>query len=275
MASPCEILVETRDHVLAKKLIHIAANEAWRIERKFSRYRDDNILYQIHHACGGPVEIDDELALLLNFSEKCYQLTDGMFDITSGVLRRIWKFDCSDNIPTQKQIDALRLLIGWGKVSWQQPFITLPEGMELDLGGIGKEYAVDRAAVLISQVSDLPVLINFGGDLYATKPPNSRESWQVGIESIGGLNKTGIIQVKSGGIATSGDARRYLERDGIRYSHVLNPKTGWPVQGAPKSVTVASPRCTDAGFLSTTAMLNGVAAKSFLEAQGVPYWIQN
>jgi len=275
MASPCEVLVDTRDYVLAKKLVHIAANEAWRIEQKFSRYRNDNVLYHIHHASGARVKVDNELALLLNFADQCYQLTDGMFDITSGVLRRAWTFDCSDNIPTQQQVDDLRPRIGWEKVSWQQPFISLPVDMELDLGGIGKEYAVDRAALLISQASDIAALINFGGDLYATKPPMSRESWQVGIESIGGLNKTGVIQIKSGGIATSGDARRYLERDSIRYSHVLNPKTGCPVEGAPKSVTVASPRCTDAGFLSTTAMLNGKEAKSFLEAQDVAYWIQN
>jgi len=274
MASPCEILIETHDYALAKKLVQIAADEAWRIEQKFSRYRNDNILYHIHHACGEPVEVDDELTPLLNFAEQCYQLTDGMFDITSGILRRAWKFDCSDNIPTHRTIDELRSLIGWEKVSWQPPFISLPVGMELDLGGIGKEYAVDRAALLISQVSDIAILINFGGDLYATKPPKSRESWQVGIESIDGWNKTGVIKIKSGGIATSGDARRYLERDGIRYSHVLNPKTGWPVEEGPKSVTVAAPRCIDAGFLSTTAMLNGKEAKSFLEVQEVQYWLQ-
>jgi len=274
MASPCEVLIETCDYEFALKLTKIAAKEAWRIEHKLSRYRNDNILYQIHHARGELVEVDDELTLLLNFADQCYQLTEGMFDITSGVLRRAWKFDCSDNVPSQQQIDTLLPLIGWGKVYWQQPFIALPQDMELDLGGIGKEYAVDRAALLITQCTDVPVLINFGGDLYATKPPSTRESWQIGVESIGGLDKAGVIQLKSGGVATSGDARRYLVCDGIRYSHVLNPKTGWSVENTPNSVTVAMPRCIEAGFLSTAAMLHGQEAGEFLEAQDVLFWIQ-
>ena len=274
MASPCEVLIDADDAQLASEITEIIADEAWRIEQKFSRYRDDNILYQIHNAKGKTVEVDDELAHLLNFSQQCYQLSDGLFDITSGVLRRIWKFDGSDKIPTRKQAKALLKYIGWNKVTWQQPCITLPEGMEIDLGGIGKEYAVDRAAMLVAEKTDKPCLINFGGDLFATRPPLSRSDWQVGIESIGGSDKTGLIQIKAGGIATSGDAKRYLERDGKRYSHVLNPATAWSVNHAPKSVTVAAPRCIEAGFLSTMAMLKGKEAKSFLQAQDVLFWIQ-
>jgi len=274
MASPCEVLIEADDAQLASQVTEVVANEAWRIEQKFSRYRDDNILYQIHKANGKPVEVDEELSHLLNFSQQCFQLSNGLFDITSGVLRRIWKFDGSDKIPTRKQAKALLKNIGWDKVIWDQPFFTLPDGMEIDLGGIGKEYAVDKAALLAAEKTDKPVLINFGGDLFATKPPLSRKAWQVGVESIGGSDKTGLIQIEAGGIATSGDAQRYLERDGKRYSHVLNPKTAWSVSHAPKSVTVAAPRCIEAGFLSTMAMLKGKDAKSFLQAQDVLFWIQ-
>jgi len=274
MASPCEVLIEADDAQLASRITDLVANEAWRIEQKFSRYRDDNILYQIHNAKGKTVEIDEELSYLLNFSQQCFQLSDGLFDITSGVLRRIWTFDGSDKIPTRKQAKTLLNNIGWDKVSWKPPYLTLPEGMEIDLGGIGKEYAVDKAALLAAAITDKPVLINFGGDLFATKPPLTRKAWQVGVESIGGSDKTGLIQIAAGGIATSGDAQRYLERDGKRYSHVLNPKTGWSVAHAPRSVTVAAPRCIEAGFLSTMAMLKGKEAKSFLQAQDVLFWIQ-
>ena len=275
MASPCEVLIESSDGQLADKITDIVATEAWRIEQKFSRYRHDNLLYQIHHAKGKTIEVDEELAHLLNFSQQCYQLSDGLFDITSGVLRRIWIFDGSDNIPSRKQAKVLLKLIGWDKVSWQPPYIRLPEGMQIDLGGIGKEYAVDKAAMLASKETDKPILVNFGGDIFATKAPLSREAWQVGVESIGGSDKTGLIQIKAGGIATSGNAKRYLERDGKRYSHVLNPNTGWPVSHAPKSVTVAAPSCIEAGFLSTMAMLKGKQAESFLQAQGVLFWIQD
>ena len=274
MASPCEVLIETDDAQLATAITEIVANEAWRIEQKFSRYRDDNILYQIHHAEGGQVAVDEELSLLLDFAQQCYELSDGLFDISSGVLRRIWTFDCSDKVPTHKQSKALLKNIGWNKITWQPPFITVPKGMEIDLGGLGKEYAVDKAGKLSAEATDQPVLINFGGDLFATRPPLSRDSWHVGIETIGGSNKTGLIKIKSGGVATSGDENRYLEREGKRYSHVLNPKTGRSVTNAPKSVTVASPSCIEAGFLSTLAMLHGKEARSFLKAQNVLFWIQ-
>jgi thiamine biosynthesis lipoprotein len=274
MASPCEVLIETDDAKLASEITKIAASEAWRIEQKFSRYRDDNILYQIHHAEGKRVEVDEELSLLLDFAQQCYQLSNGLFDISSGVLRRIWTFDCSDNVPTHKQSKALLKSIGWQKITWQPPFITVPKGMEIDLGGLGKEYAVDKAGKLAAEATDEPVLINFGGDLFATQPPHSRDAWHVGIETIGGSNKTGLIKIKSGGVATSGDEKRYLERDGKRYSHVLNPKTGRSIANAPKSVTVASPTCIEAGFLSTLAMLHGKEARSFLKAQDVLFWIQ-
>jgi thiamine biosynthesis lipoprotein len=274
MASPCEVLIETDNSQLASDITKIVAGEAWRIEQKFSRYRKDNILYKIHHSKGKKIKVDEEFALLLNFSQQCYELSDGLFDITSGVLRKIWTFDGSDNIPTHKQCEALLKKIGWHKVVWQPPYLTLPVGMEIDLGGVGKEYAVDKAGKLAAEATDKPVLINFGGDLFATKPPLSRESWQVGIESIGGTDKSAIINITRGGIATSGDANRYLERNGRRYSHVLNPKTGRSVSNAPRSVTVASPSCIEAGFLSTLAMLQGKEAKSFLQAQSVLFWIQ-
>jgi len=267
MASPCEVLIETDDAQLASKITKIAANEAWRIGQKFSRYRDDNILYQIHHAEGEKVEVDSELSLLLDFSQQCYQLSDGLFDISSGVLRRIWTFDCSDKIPTHKQSKALLKNIGWRKITWQPPFITVPKDMEIDLGGLGKEYAVDKAGKLAEEVTAQPVLINFGGDLLATKTPLSRDAWHVGVEAIGGSDKTGLIKIKAGGIATSGDENRYLERDGKRYSHVLNPKTGRSVTDAPKSVTVAAPSCIEAGFLSTLAM----CTRCFILDTGINY----
>lgn len=274
MASPCETLIDTDDKQLAEKITRIVAHEAWRIEQKFSRYRDDNILYRIHHANGNTISVDDELSLLLDFAQQCYELSDGLFDITSGVLRRAWTFDGSDNVPDQQQTDALLQYIGWDKVSWHTPDLSLPQGMEIDLGGIGKEYAVDKAGLLAAEATDRPVLINFGGDLFATKAPHERESWQVGIESIGGSDKTAVITIKSGGIATSGDAKRFLQCDGKRYSHVLNPKTGRSVEQAPQSVTVAAPSCIEAGFLSTLAMLHGKHAKEFLQAQDVLFWIQ-
>ena len=146
MASPCEVLVDARQRRTALRLLEAAAAETFRIERKFSRYRDDNIVHEIQHSLGRPIQVDDETAALLDFADRCYRLSDGRFDVTSGVLRRVWRFDGSDRLPAPEAVTAIRPFVGWEKVCWTSPTLVVPEGMEIDFGGIGKEYAVDRAA---------------------------------------------------------------------------------------------------------------------------------
>ena len=179
MASPCEILMDLDDNLLANKLLKLAQQEAKRIEQKFSRYRNDNIIYQINNSQGKPVKLDEETAKLLDYADQCYQLSDGKFDITSGVLRQVWKFDGSNNIPSKKDVNTIICNVGWEKVSWQSPYVTLPKNMEIDLGGVGKEYAVDRTALLLIQHTPASLLINFGGDLYIT----GRRSNEIGRAS--------------------------------------------------------------------------------------------
>lgn len=280
MASPCEILLEIKKKAEARQLVQLAAEEALRIEHKFSRYRTDNIIYQINQAAGEPIKVDAETAALLDYAQQCYALSEGMFDVTSGVLREVWHFDGSANVPEAKAVDALLSRIGWDKVSWHAPTIALHPGMEIDLGGIGKEYAVDRTAKLLQQHTDASLLINYGGDLVATGARRDGSGWVVGVEdpqhavtlpASPHATQTQYELVR-GGIATSGDARRYLLKDGIRYSHILDPRTGWPVRDAPHSVTVVAGTCTEAGILSTLAMLHGAAAEDFLQQQEVTYW---
>jgi thiamine biosynthesis lipoprotein len=146
--------------------------------------------------------------------------------------------------------------------------------MEIDLGGIGKEYAVDRVAGILSEAAACSVVVNFGGDLAVTRPPQQRRAWRVGIEAVsatGGKGET-VLQVRSGALATSGDSRRFLLKDGVRYSHILDPRSGWPVEGAPRSVTVAADTCTESGMLSTLAILEGYNAETFLDGEEVKYW---
>ncbi len=274
MASPCEVIVETTDKTLAQQLLSIVSTEAWRIEQKFSRYRDDNIVYQINNNPEQAVEVDTETAQLLNFAEQLYQLSNGLFDITSGVLRRAWTFDGSDLVPDHKDIQNILTHVGWQKLSWQPPHLTLMHHMQIDFGGIGKEYAVDRCIQKVQQVSDAACLINFGGDLAVTRARQQQTPWLVGIESTEDTRKVAqeAIQLKKGAIATSGDVRRYLLKEGVRYGHILNPKTGWPVEQAPRSVTVAAATCTEAGMLATLAMLQGAACERFLDEEDIQYW---
>lgn len=274
MGSPCELLVDTDRASETEHLTNLVAAEAWRIEDKLSRYIDGNAIDRINRSDGRWLELDDETARLIDFSETLYELSGHRFDITSGVLRRVWRFDGSDNVPSESAVDEIMVHVGWHHVDWKRPKLRLPAGMEIDLGGVGKEYAVDRCATLLGSSTDTAVLINFGGDLVATRAPDKRGHWSVGIETTDASGRPAerIINLAVGAMATSGDARRFLLRDGIRYGHILDPTTGWPVQGAPRSITVAADSCTQAGMLSTIAMLEGECAEQFLEEQGVQFW---
>jgi thiamine biosynthesis lipoprotein len=273
MASPCEILFENADRADALELGALAAHEAWRVEHKYSRYRDDSVVAWIHSNRGIEIDVDDETASLIDFARQCFELSDGLFDITAGVLRGAWQFDGSDRIPAAAAVRTLLPMIGFDKLHWQSPHLLLPLGMELDFGGFGKEYAVDRAYDLLAAQRSAPFLVNFGGDLRANKSP-LQGPWQVGIERPDADRDAAmVLELEHGALATSGDSRRFLLRDGIRYGHVLDPHTGWPVPHSPRSVTVAASSCTEAGLLSTLALLRGAQAQAFLQEQGVRYWL--
>jgi FAD:protein FMN transferase len=273
MGAPCEVQVETRDSMLAARLAQIGEIEARRIEAKYTRYKPTGVVWVINNAGGKPVEVDEETAGLLDYAGQVHALSEGRFDVTSGALRRAWTFDGSDRVPEAAEIAALMPFIGWGKLCWERPRLTVPPGMEIDLGGICKEYAVDRAAMAITATSDCPALVNFGGDLRTTRA-KTRARWAVAIESMDPAKAAGgLLHIDQGAIATSGDAKRFLLRHGKRYSHILDPRTGWPVESPPRSVTVAARTCVQAGTLSTLAMLLGPDAEVFLKAEGVEAWV--
>ena len=280
LGSPCEVLLDVDDRDEAAALGQAAAGEAARIEGKWSRYRDDNLIHEINHGAGRPVTVDDETAGLLDFAARCFVLSEGRFDVTSGVLRRAWTFDGSANVPTRTCVAALLPLVGWDKVAWHKPNLALPAGMELDLGGLGKEYAVDRAAQLLSLRTTAAVLVNFGGYLRALGARRDGRPWRVGVERpVAAAGEPAApaldLELEQGALATSGDSRRYLLKDGLRYPHILDPRTGWPVMDAPRSVTVLADACLEAGLLATLAMLQGAGARAFLAGQGARHWVQD
>jgi FAD:protein FMN transferase len=278
MASPCEVLVEGGTAEPARTLLRIAQDEALRIESKFSRYRADSVVSRLNASQGRPMEVDEETASLLDFAAQCHALSEGRFDVTSGVLRAAWRFEANARLPEPALVEQLCQRVGWHRLTWQRPRLTLPQGMELDFGGIGKEYAVDRVLALLTKQARVPLLVNFGGDLAVSGPRRDGAPWQVGIEEPDSatraprLRAAGMIELSSGALATSGDARRCLRVDGKRYGHILDPRTGWPVPGAPRSVTVAAPTCSEAGVVATLAMLQGANAETWLAAQGLPHW---
>lgn len=274
MNSPCEIQLDCDDVNLARDLGLLAEAEAARIEAKYSRYKQDSLLSQVNRSNGKPVPVDTEMMALLAYADSCYRLSNGLFDITSGVLRRIWRFDGSQKLPSNDEVEALRPFIGWDKVELGAHSVTLPTGMEIDFGGLGKEYAVDRTVMLLAAETDIPLLVNFGGDLRVSGPHSDGSPWRIAIESVETEGKSeGRVDMRAGALTTSGDARRFLLKDGVRYSHILNPLTGRPVMGAPRSVTVAAATCLEAGIMSTLAMIKGHEAEQFLRDEGLAAWV--
>jgi thiamine biosynthesis lipoprotein len=294
MASDCQVLMECADWLLAARLLEGVQRECKRIEHKFSRYRADSLIAQIHAAQGQPVTVDAETARLLDFADQLYRLSEGAFDISSGVLREVWQFDGSDRVPSTEAVNTCLARVGWSKAGWQSPQLTLPQGMQIDLGGIGKEYAVDRCFDWLASQFDGAFLINFGGDLRARGPRLSGQAWQVGIESISQpdakqatfsttthrktTNAAAQLALITGAVATSGDSQRYVMYQGQRLGHILDPRTGWPVQHAPHAITVYAQTCTQAGMVATLAMLQGANAATFLaeqqQLQEIQSWMQ-
>jgi thiamine biosynthesis lipoprotein len=285
MASPCSVQLDGVDERAMRMAAHAAIAEVQRIEHKYSRYRADSVVCRINANAGqAPILVDSETFSLLQFADKLWSQSDGLFDITSGVLRRAWDFKTAQ-LPTQGALDALLPLVGWnhvalhadstpalgGGVRLRQP------GMELDFGGFGKEYAADRAAAVLMGHGLRHALVNLGGDLHALDsrglPDLAGQPWHIAITHPRPKDGTTVLArqaLAAGGLATSGDYERFFIRDGQRYCHVLNPTTGWPVTDW-QSVSILAPTTTAAGALSTIAMLKGKQAPEWLDAQGAHY----
>lgn len=277
MGTPCEIQIYAVNAVHAQEASDRVIQDVNRLEALYSRYREDSFLSEInrHAMVGKSINVDEETAGLLNYAAACYQQSDGLFDITSGKLRQAWRFE-SGKIPLQSTIDKLLDQIGWHRLNWSSPILgfSLP-GMEIDFGGIVKEYAVDRAASLCMQMGIQHGIINLGGDIKIIGPQADGSPWKVGVRHPRKPNAIlQTISLTQGALASSGDYERFILVDGTRYSHVLNPKTGWPVKYM-SSVSVVGEFCVVAGSASTIAMLKEEKGAEWLEELALPHLWSN
>jgi FAD:protein FMN transferase len=272
MAARHELQLWAADRAHADRVAKVAIGDVLRIEAKFSRYRDDSVTSAINRSAGGePVAIDPETAALLRYADRCHALSGGRFDLTSGVLRRAWDFVRRPPlIPTDDELAAALELIGWPRVEWNDASIRLPDrGMELDFGGIGKEYAADRAAAICSDHGVLHCLVNLGGDVRVLGTQPDGTPWRIGIRHPRRADAViATVEASDAAVATSGDYERYFELDGRRYCHLLDARTGLPVEHW-QSVTVVAPLATLAGSYATIAMLMAGDAEDFLMRAGV------
>jgi thiamine biosynthesis lipoprotein len=272
MASGCEIVLAVDDEPLARSLAQAAMDEVHRVETKFSRYLPDSIISRINAAAGlAPIACDDETWALLEYADALYRSSDGLFDITSGVLRRVWDFK-NPSVPSEAALAPLRRLVGWQQIGRENQHVRLPEaGMELDFGGFGKEYAADRAGAILAKHGVQHGYVNLAGDMRILGPKPDGQPWMIGIQDPRQKGQIlATIALWQGGLATSGDYERYFELDGQRYCHVLDPHTGRPVNWW-RTVSVQAPLAVVAGNCTTIAMLKQAEGLAFLEASGMNY----
>ena len=245
------------------------------LEAKYSRYQEASITSKINAAAGqtNPVALDEETARLIDYAAILHQQSDGLFDITSGILRRVWNFK-SNQIPSEDEIAQLLPLIGWQQVEWQTPFIRLPQtGMEIDFGGYVKEYIADAAASLCLEKGVEHGLINLGGDIHVIGPHPDGSPWQIGIQHPRKPHTAiATIDISQGAITTSGDYERFMMINGTRYSHLLNPFSGQSIQPFYASASVIAPQCIVAGSFSTLALLKSPTEPQWLQEVGLPYF---
>lgn len=273
MGGPAQLCLVGPDRADLQRIAWLSEAEARRLETKYSRFLPDSLLSQINAAAGqAAIEVDPETAALLDYAQVCVEHSEGLFDPTCGVLRRVWDFK-TGRVPSPAELKPWLARVGWQHVSWQAPQfgLTLP-GMELDLGGVVKEYAADRLAALCREQGVRGGLINLAGDLSLVGPQPDDRPWSIGIRHPRQPGQAiAQIPLRQGGLATSGDYERFFIHKGKRYCHLLNPKTGYPVAGL-ASVTVLAPQCLIAGSATSIALLLGKAkGLAFLQRLGLPW----
>jgi thiamine biosynthesis lipoprotein len=254
--------VDDRGQERAERVSRAVEAEACRIERKFSRYRETSVISEINRNAGRtPVAVDEETEMLVREALDLARLTDGRFDPTVGVLRRAWDFKAG-RVPSSEEIAALLPLVDANAVSVRSGTVFLRNaGMELDLGGVGKEYAVDRAARLLKDEGIRSAIVNFAGDVRTVGSRGDGQPWKVGVIDPRDRARCrfAVRTLADAGIATSGDYERGFVKDGVHYHHILDARTGWPARGV-SSVTVVAGSAFRAGRFATAAFLLGAEA---------------
>jgi FAD:protein FMN transferase len=261
MNTVCRVNFRTTNARLAKDVqTEVLQWVAW-FEARYSRFIPDSLIGQINSAAGKHwVDVDPETDALFNLCQEMIFFTRGVFDPTALPLIQLWNWKANPPvIPEGAAIESARELVGWRRIQRRPGAIFLPrEGMSLDLGGIGKEYAVDRALTLVLQRGIEHVLVDFGADVRVHGEPPERGAWHIGLEDPKQPGHVWVgVGVKDKAVATSGDYLRHFMHQGRRYGHILDPRTGYPVNNTILSVSVIAPHCTVAGILSTSVFVLG------------------
>jgi thiamine biosynthesis lipoprotein len=253
-------------------VVGAALDELDRIDRLMSHYRRDSPLSRLNReAATAPVAVDPEL---LDFLAECLRRSresDGAFDVTVGPLMKAWGFFRGDGrVPGTEELGQVLERVGYRHVVLDRAAGTVRfdrPGVELDLGGIAKGYAVDRVVDLLRRRGVASALVNLGGSsVYGLGAPPGGEAWEVGVVDPADPAKTALtVRLRDRALSVSGGYARFFEEDGVRYAHILDPRTGRPVRGV-LSVAVLTARATDGDALGDVLFVQGLdGSRAFLE----------
>lgn len=230
-------------------------------EAKFSRFRAGSLIRQINEAAGERwVDVDEEMRDFLALSDWFYWLTGGVFDPSAGPVVELWDYRRTDRaLPDAAAVEAALARCGWPRVKREAGRVFLPEkGMALDLGGIGKEYAVDKVVAMGRDKGIADLLVDFGHDLRVYGEPPEKGAWRIGLEDPRQPGRCWCgVAVSGAAVCTSGNYLRCREVEGRRYGHILDPRSGRPADSGCLSVSVIAPSCTEAGVFATAAFVLG------------------
>ncbi len=265
MGSRFDITVVANDFTAGNQYIDTAIAEISRIEKLISSWDPASQTSEINRNAGiKPVKVDDELFQLIARAIEISKLTDGAFDISYASMDKIWKFDGSMTaMPTPEEIAASVSKVGFHNIELNKEnstvFLKL-EGMKIGFGAIGKGYAADKTKALLMEKGVIAGIVNASGDMNTWgKQPNGEE-WKVAITNPMDKNKVfAILPITNGAVVTSGNYEKYVTFNGKRYTHIIDPKTGYPASGI-ISVTVFAPKAELADALATSVFVMGKEA---------------
>lgn len=262
MGSRFEITIVDKDSTAAEEKINIAIAEISRIENLISEWRANTEVSEVNRNAGiRPVKVSSEVIKLTERALWFSKITNGAFDISIAAMDKIWRFDDSmDSLPSHEQIKASIRNVGYKNIIINRKKSTIflkNKGMKIGFGATGKSYSADKTKALMQQLGVQAGIINASGDiaLWGTQPDGS--AWTVGIADpfqSGEVLK--VLKLRNTAIVTSGDYQKFVEFGGKRYSHIINPKTGYPSTGL-TSVTITGENAETANGLSTSVMVLG------------------
>ncbi len=266
MGNRFTITVVDGDTEWAEKQIDEAIAEVSRIEKLLTTFRNDSQTHQINENAGlKPVKVDKEVFNIIQRSLRISALTDGAFDISYGSIdKRFWNFDKEmTSLPDAKAAKESVKLINYKNIVLDTENLTVflkEKGMRIGFGGIGKGYAAEQAKQLLIKKGVKSGIVNAAGDLTTWGNQPNGEPWTIGIADPNAQNKAfSYINISEVAVATSGNYEKYVIIDGKKYSHTIDPKTGFPVSGI-KSVTIICPNAELADAMATPITVLGVDA---------------